>query len=786
MTSGVALMNSDKLNMSLVALAVSLQLNSFGALAQDNVSAEKNLERIIVTAQRTAQNLEDIPDAISVIAGDELDKLNVANMFDLSDKVPGLVVSSVQGYRPSITIRGVGNEIPDNAGTKQAVAFHIDGIFMTNDYALWSDLVDIDRVEVQRGPDGTIYGNSSTGGAVNIVTSKPEVNDNSSFADFTFGQYDTMNFRSGVKVGLSDSVALSLSASHRQHDGYTKNLALNSNSQLDEKNDTTMRGQLLWQASDDLEFMLQYMRFSSDTNGPALKGNYDILSDDPRIVYHDTQEFYKLDNELLGLHLNYSFSDTLLKGAFSRQTYDMRRRLDMDRSSLTANDPAPIALADGELPYLLGQVPIQQFIGNLTQEDTSYTAEINLLSDYRDSDLSWSLGAFYLDTEIFSNTRNFFDADRDGETVNEVVKGPNIFVNNSDIDFINSDYRNFSSHSVFGQLTYALHDSLNLTGGLRYTKNTFADERCSLNCVPDRSPISSTPNNKTDNVTGRVAIDYRMNSNAMVYGSIATGVKPAGSNSSTDVRFFPEVFDQEKVTAYEVGNKGQYLDNRLRMNIAAFYYDYKDYLFESSGIGRFNSGASNLPKAEIYGVEFETLANITDSLSVSANLTWMDSEIKQGRDAIDRAEAENASVGLIISGASKEQINAAREATAVDLTGNKLAKIPDFVANIRATHQYDLNNGAMIRSSLSYNFRGDYYARVFNSDNRDLVDSYSMVNANVVFFPAQGDWSAELNIQNLFDKNAVASRHTDTFGIGVTSAQYLPPRVVSVTAKYNF
>ena len=116
-----------------------------------------------------------MPDAVSVVEGSALDQLNVANIFDLSDQVPGLVVSSVQGYRPSVSIRGVGNEIPDNAGTKQAVAYHIDGVFMANDYALWADLVDIDRVEVTRGPDGTIYGNSSTGGAINVHTKKPDL-----------------------------------------------------------------------------------------------------------------------------------------------------------------------------------------------------------------------------------------------------------------------------------------------------------------------------------------------------------------------------------------------------------------------------------------------------------------------------------------------------------------------------------------------------------------------------------------------------------------------------------
>ncbi|RUO24343.1 hypothetical protein CWE09_10735 [Aliidiomarina minuta] len=768
---------------SLVSIAVSYALYNSVAVADD---ATADVERIIVTAQRTEQSLLEIPDAISVVGGDELDLLNVATMFDLSDQVPGLVVSSVQGYRPSITIRGVGNEIPDNAGTKPAVAYHIDGVFMANDYALWADLVDIERIEVQRGPDGTIYGNSSTGGAVNVVTRRPDTFASSGFADFTVGQYNTKNLRSSLNLPLSDEMAIRLSASHRQHDGFTQNLALPHDTRLDDKNDTTMRAQLLWQPSERLEVMAQYMQFSSDTNGPALKGNYDIISDDPRVVYQDTFQYYKLDNDLLTLHLTYDLGWARLKGILSKQDYDMRRRLDMDRSSLTANDPAPFPLADGEIPTDLGQVPIPEYVSNLRQEDTSYTAEMNLISADSESSLRWVLGAFYLDTEIFSNTRNFYDADRDGEPLSEVVAGPNVFANNPDIDFINSDYRNFESYSVFGQIAYDLTERVTLTTGLRYTENTFSDERCSLNCVPDRSPITSTPSDKTDNVTGKVALDYMLSNRSMLYGSVATGVKPAGSNSSTDTRFFPEVFDQETVTAYEIGSKNQLLENRWRLNLAAFYYDYEDYLFESSGIGRFNSGASNIPEAEVYGFEVESVMRLADNWTLNSNLTWMDSEVKRGRDAIDRAEAENASVGLILAGASEEEINAAREATAIDLTGNKLAKIPDFVANIRLTHDYPLANGASLRSTLGYNYRGDYYARVFNSEERDLVESYSLVNFNMGYFAASGDWSVELNVQNLFDNDAIASLHTDTFGIGITSAQYLAPRRATLTARYHF
>ncbi|WP_417440786.1 TonB-dependent receptor [Idiomarina sp.] len=756
---------------------------SFHASAQDN---SDKIETIMVTAQKSEQSLQEIPDAVSVVEGDALDRLNVANIFDLSDQVPGLVVSSVQGYRPSVSLRGVGNEIPDNAGTKQAVAYHIDDVFMANDYALWADLVDIDRVEITRGPDGTIYGNSSTGGAINVHTKKPEFINGDGFLSSTFGQYDTMNFKGAATLQLDNNVALRLSGSQRKHDGFTENKALTHDFSLDDKNDTTIRAQLRWQPSSNLDLMLQHMQFSSDTNGPALKGNFDIISDDPRVVYHDTREYYRLDMDMTSLHADYDLKWANLRGIFSQQNYDMRRRLDMDRSSLTANDPAPFPLpADGQ-PVSLGQVPIPEFISNLRQEDESYTAEINLVSPNSSADLTWVVGAFYLDTEIFSNTRNFYDGGRDGNPVNKIVAGPDVFANNADIDFINSDFRNFQSYSVFGQVGYALTEKLRLTSGLRYTNNQFEDERCSLNCVPNRNPITSTPSDETDNVTGKISLDYRFSTQSMGYASVATGIKPAGSNSSTDTRFFPEKFDQEEVLAYELGMKNDWFSNRLRVNTALFYYDYSDYLFESSGIGRFNSGASNLPEAEIYGVEIEAQANLGSGWRLDSNLTWMESEVTKGRDAIDRAEAENASVGLILAGASTEEINAAREATAVDLTGNDLAKIPELVANIRLSYTHLLSNGSSLRTSLGYTHRGDYFARVFNSPERDVVESYDLAHLNVNYTPPQGNWDIELNIRNLFDDDSVASVHTDTFGIGVTSTQYLAPRVTTIQARYYF
>ncbi|MCV6613801.1 MAG: TonB-dependent receptor, partial [Cellvibrionaceae bacterium] len=563
-------------------------------------------EEVIVTAQKHSQNLQDIASAITALDGENLDVLNIADPFDMSDKVPGLVVSSVQGYRRTVSIRGVGNEIPDNAGTKPAVAYHLDGVFLANDYALNSDLMDVERIEITRGPDGTLYGNSSTGGAINVISKRPDFDSVEGYIAATAGDYARRNFKGAVNLPLGENLALRVSASHREQEGYVDNIYFD-NYKLEDEDDNSLRLQLAFRLGEQFDGMLQHHIYRSDTHGPALKGSFDTISSDPRKVSHDTAEYFKLDNDITSLHLNWHGELFTVSGIFSHQEYDMKRLLDVDRTSLTANDPAPLPLV-GQLD-LLGEAPLPQFISDLKQQDESKTAEINITSN-SDSALRWVVGAFYLDTQVFSNTSNFFDAGRDGEPLSQVIAGPNVFANNPDLDFINADYRNFESSSIFGQLNYKLTEQLAITAGLRHTKNEFQDERCNFNCVPDRAKISSRPANKTNNVTGKLALEYNYSDGNLIYGSVATGVKPAGSNSSSDTRFFPEVFDKELVTAYEIGSKNLLMNKQVRLNMAAFYYDYEDYLFESSGIGRFAAGASNLPAAEIYGLELEADAQL--------------------------------------------------------------------------------------------------------------------------------------------------------------------------------
>ena len=445
-------------------LATAIFLASTAAEAQRPV-----LEETIVVAQKREQSLQDVAAAVSTLQGEDFDVLNIDDPFDFSDRVPGLVANEVQGYRRTFAIRGIGNEVPDNAATKPGVAYHIDGIFMSNDFALFQDLVDIERVEVLRGPDGTIYGNSSSGGAVNVITRKPDPAGASGFISGEIGSYSTQNVRGSFNLPFSDTLAARISASQRSRDGFTDNIpnpqaspenVLGAFDDLDDENNTSINAQLLWNATDRFSALLSLQTFDMDTNGPALKGGFDQVSNDPRTVSHDTTEFFSVENEHGSLILDWETDIANLRGLFSYQTYDMSRQLDADRSSLTANDPAPLPTPPGEEITQLGQLPIRQHVGGLTQRDETVTAEINVVSNTQAEPLDWQFGLFYLSTDVDSDTRNFVDNDRDGLPVNTSLLG----FGNPDRDFQNSDRRSFDSTAVFGQISYRFSDALTATG----------------------------------------------------------------------------------------------------------------------------------------------------------------------------------------------------------------------------------------------------------------------------------------------------------------------------------
>jgi iron complex outermembrane receptor protein len=393
---------------------------------------------------------------------------------------------------------------------------------------------------------------------------------------------------------------------------------------------------------------------------------------------------------------------------------------------------------------------------------------------------------------VDSDTRNYVDNDRDGLPVNTTLIG----FGNPDRDFQNSDRRSFESTAFFGQASFRFTDSLTATAGARWTRNEFEDRRCNIfsGCLTaeGRTGTPSFPSANEDNITYKLALDYALSDDSMLYASVSTGIKPAASNNGfvedpDGAGFFPEVFEEEEVTAWEVGSKNTLLDQRLQLNLSAYYYSIENYLFNSAGLnltGNGVSGGSNLPESEVYGLEIEAIAQLNDRFRIDFMLAAAESEITEGRLAVDRAEQVNQTAGLT----DPEQIEATIRGLAQDVTGNELPKIPDLVTNLRFNYRYPIETDVVsgnLHTVLTYAHRGEFYNRVFNSE-RDVVEAYDLFHLNFRFVPTSAPWALELNIQNLLDSDEVASVHTDDFFQGVTSFQLLPPRVVTLGATYRF
>lgn len=764
-----------------------LSMAVFSFICQATEVPDRNnkvlLEEIVITSEKFEKKLQEVPLAVSVLLERDIELRKISDLADLSGKVPGLNVAKSEGYRRPVTLRGAGNESPQNAGSRPGVSFHVDGVFIPEDAFLTQDFLDVTRIEVVRGPQGTLFGQNSTGGTINVITGKPIVDFNYGDISYTVGDYNTNNFEGNWNLPISRAMAARFSYGHREHDGYTKNLAIPGHD-LDDADNDKFRAQLLWAPSPNFSALFAWQRFENDINGPAQKGTLDFSSNDPRKLSHDLKESYSLSNDMFSATFEWDLQSAMVKAILSKQTADMDRVVDGDRTALTANDPAPLPQI-GAIDTL-GEAPIRENYLRLRQEFDHKTAEINISSvPQKHATLDWIAGIFYLDGELGSNTLSFADFGRDGDPLNLNIPTGNVFAN-ADIDFINDDIRRRDSYSVYGQTTWHFTRDLRGIIGFRYTEDKVDNDACSFNCLNTRQPRHDKLDDEA--TTGKLALEYDLADAHMAYFSISRGYKPGGANSTFN-DFVENFYDAETITAYEFGTKSLFNNNRYRLNTALFYYDYQDYQFAANAAAPFSGGISNIPKSTVMGAEFEFTAYLTRGLKIDSSFAWMHSEVKSNVLAIDGVDAENISTPILMNNGSNvfdPAVAAARGTVARNLKGNELSKTPKFVANLVLSYRIDFESLGRLTSSVDYTFRDEFQYRIFNNPNTDTVDSYSLVGLNFLFEPEAAPWSAELIVQNLTDKDAVNATFTDNFAVSATSQEFTPPRVILARFNYEF
>ena len=737
-------------------------------------SADRILEEIVVVAEKRDENLKDLSQAVTVLSGEELDQKNITTFVDLSAIAPGVTVAKNEGYKTIISIRGIGNETNQNAIAAPSVAYHLDGVYVASPFSLQTDFIDVDRIEVLRGPQGTLFGQNSTGGAINVISKAPSTERFEMSGDLTAGDYNLKKGRVSLNIPITESFATRTSVSITDRDGFSKNLL--NGQDLDDMSSISARTD--WEylgSAASIRVFAQY--FDADNNGAAMKG-IDDPTPNPRELLQDTEANFELTSKLAAAILEVPLSNSTLKAIASWQEDDVLIKRDNDRHNF--GDIHIGGLWDG-LPYIRAEYDPE------TSLVETKTFEVNIISDTPLFDkLDWTVGAFYLDHKIenhireYKDVNNVYDIDlMDGEFTPYVHNSecPACFaIYGAEVGFISDAFPTRESYSAYAQTTLNMTDTTRLVTGVRYTDDTVDSFVSNFFGIPGQ--VYNLKENLSE-TTGRVAVEWDVTDNSMTYLSVTKGFKPGGSNltfgfdnDNAPVMVFP-IFKNEEILAYEIGFKSAY--EATRFNAAVFYYDYENLQFQATDPDIYRGGVANIPEVNVQGVEVELVRLLTDALTFDVKVAYLDSDIKSAYEALDNVKAEPYFFGQ----------EAIRYDLRENIQGNDLAKTPGLTANVSLKYEKYLDSG-LFSGIVEYVHRGEFQQRVINNPTVDTVPSYDIVNLLLSYDLANEKLGFDLMAYNVTDEAGVNSRMTDVFGVGATGIELIPPRQVMGRIRYFF
>lgn len=700
------------------ALGIGMLTSAPQATAQQAAAKPAGLEEVIVTARKRDEDVQSVPQSIEVLGGLDLKELGKVTFKDLQFEVPGFYIENYE-TRATIAVRGVGTQVP---GGGQSVASHINGIYQASTAASLSWVFDVDRVEILKGPQGTLYGRNSTGGAVNIITRRP----GSEFgADVSveFGNDNRRRVEASLDAPLSDDWAVRLAGTSTQTDGRITNRV--TGKKIDGNEFTGGRMTLLGKlGAVDVELFGQITNESGGSGELiALDGSAKRM---PQPLYGWDQGYYdeptvpkqERDYSALGLTLSGDIGN-----GYSWKALTGYLDYSEPKSFLDVNPVvAPVRVT----------IQFPQYAEQLSQE---------LQLQYAGDRVDWIVGALYMDID-------------EGEKRRVDILPPIPGALNSDTD------NTVKTTAVFGDINYKLTDAMRVNLGLRYNRdevrNKFVGRGPFDGQTFDLSSTQSEP-------TGRLGIDYTTSAGTMFYASVAKGFQ-AGYNTvgfDTAGNPRPATVKPESLTAFEAGMKSSIGDGRGIFNLAGFYYDYKDMQIR---VGRIPIGANGAPipggrpfyttlnagKAEIYGVETELSAYITDHLRFDLNAGYLHAKFDEYKSIGD-------------TGAP------------VDYSGNTLPRSPEL-SGTAALVLGDLELGSATGSlRLEYQYRGDAFD---NADNLYLLPETKFLN--LLASVDVGQWRLWAGGRNLTNEKYFAFYDGRNFGY---PGQF---RTWNVGASYSF
>ncbi|MBL0923354.1 MAG: TonB-dependent receptor [Sphingomonadaceae bacterium] len=723
------------------------------------------LEEIIVVAQKRTERLQDVPISITALTADMIEKRGVRNLSDVSQMTPNFQLDGGKDSNENkVSLRGI-SSAAIITGQPETVGIYIDGVYNSGRILANLDLIDIERIEVLRGPQGTLFGRNTTAGAINITTHKAG-NDFEGSLQAEYGNYDTLRLRGGVGGPIAtDSLFAQVSGTYSRRSGYQRNTTLNIDTDANE----------LGSGRFSLSYRKPDSPFAATLTGDYYEDNNaaQVASISPftRKVTTDIAPIERNKSYGSTLTLTYDFDSAILTSISSFKRYDLKTQSDFDRSAsgngplinLSAPPPVP-----GGPPPALG-FGYQGSFENGIYTSKQYSQEIRLHSA-PGGKLDWILSGFFYKEKLFvgSDLQFAFSI----PTPLGPLPAPGFIQNNFDMDSV--------SYALFGQATWHMTDKLHLTGGGRVTRDEkdFVTSAIDPTTISPANPLGigipqfATPFAPRKNgfsgtrFTPMANLRFELNDDASIYASFATGYKEGTVNQTTVPAGARTEVLPETSNSYEVGVKSVLADRRLQINANVFYIDYKNLQVTLT------NPLSGLPYvgnagARSYGFEADMNAVVAPGVTLGWAVGFTDAKYRSFP-----------ACSFVTAGPAA--------GTPISCNGNQLANGADWTASANFRVIRPIGNGLSVSFGGDVNYRGRTY---FDPENalESKRSPYALVNGDIGLL-ADG-WSLSVFTRNLFDKDYIIqyNRAVPVFG-QVQSPYYYAgaPRTVGVRLKVDF
>lgn len=751
------------------------------ALAQEVASTDglqlarlDRIEEVVVTSRRRAENLQQVPVAISALNADELQSTGTYSAYQLPQKVPSTIITGFNPRNASISIRGLGLAAA-NDGLENSVGTFLDGVFLARPASALFDLIDVERIEVLRGPQGTLFGKNTTAGALNIITQKPAF-EPSAKLEISAGDYNYRQYRAAATGPLSETLAGRFTLFSTQRDGFIDHVHTGEDYQ--DYENYGARAQLLWQPSDALSARLIVDSAHQEQDCCALvlvdygtvlpnggtrpnnfldrsgRANYTPLSADPFAWRTDVDSpaHFKMNQSGVSLELNWAFAAHTLTSISAARQWDWEPHNDADATALAILTRA-----------------------NVASEQEQFSQELRIASS-NDGELRYVAGAFLFHQTIDSTQRNSYGAD-----ASNWIFGPAVPASVLDgFTSVQHAQPDTDSYAIFaqGDWDFAAHWSLTL--GARYTyeekRGEFQQYGEGGAVLPPalqaiRNNFGATAVAFEDNLyegalSGLASVNYRWTDDVLIYLSLAHGFKSGGINLVSLPAGAQSLIDPEVADDVELGVKSEWFDRRVIANAVLYWTEVDDYQSVQVDTQRTTSYLANAASVRARGVELELTAVPLDGLQLSTAIGYNEARYRDYENAPCPPEA----IGR----------------TVCDLSGKPVQGAPRWTANIGAEYRRDLNEfDAEGYVGANYAYTDDFSSQGSNSIDT-IVPGYGVANMRIGVDWVERGIDMSLWVRNLFDKEYFTYLGTTQFNSAAVTGGLGDPRTVGATLRLQF